>query len=292
MLLSQNRNPWGIFCYYLCVSGTVMFLRHPILTALSLAGALALTFARRLPGRGRLLWQSAILFAVVALLNPLIYHNGATVLFVLNDNPVTWEALAYGLVAAGMIVSVLFWMRAFAQIMSGDKVMYLLGALSPKLALLLSMTLRYIPLLRAQTHKTNQVQRAMGLYREDTIPGALRGRARVFSVMASWALENGITTADSMEARGYGSGRRTSFSLYRFRPGDVVGIATVVGLFALVMAGAWQGALRFDYYPGMQSPDTSPWAVVAYVSYGILAFLPSLLQFAEDWKWKCLKSKI
>ena len=45
-----------------------------------------------------------LLFLALALINPLISHNGATVLFVMNDNPVTLEALLYGINSAAMVV--------------------------------------------------------------------------------------------------------------------------------------------------------------------------------------------
>ena len=103
-----------------------------------------------------------------------------------------------------MIVSVLYWFRTLTHIMTSDKLLYLFGSVSPKLALILSMTLRYIPLFRSQIRKTQQAQKALGLYKEDSIPDNIRGGIRIFSVMVSWALENGVITADSMTARGYG----------------------------------------------------------------------------------------
>ena len=48
------------------------------------------------------------------------------------------------------------------------------------------------------------------------------GGGRVFSATATWALEYGIVTAASMEARGYGVGRRTRYSPYAFKHADIV----------------------------------------------------------------------
>lgn len=50
-------------------------------------------------------------------------------------------------------------------------------------------------------------------------------------VLLTWSLEEGLQTADSMKARGYGTGRRSSYSPYRWRPKD--GAA----LFFLLIAG-------------------------------------------------------
>ena len=165
------------------------------------------------------------LFLVMTLINPLVSHNGATVLFVMNHNPVTLEALIYGAVSATMILSILYWFRSFSHIMTSDKLLYLFGRLSPKLSLVISMSLRYVPLFGQQLRKVSQSQKALGLYKEDNIVDRIRGGIRIFSVMVSWALENGIITADSMTARGYGLGKRSSFSIFTWISHDILLLA-------------------------------------------------------------------
>ena len=43
-------------------------------------------------------------FLLMAFANPLLVHNGETVLFFMNDNPVTLEAMIYGGMSSLMIV--------------------------------------------------------------------------------------------------------------------------------------------------------------------------------------------
>lgn len=286
-----DYNPITIFIYFAAVSALPMFCANPTLAALSLCGAAALYVLR---GGARLRDAAvyAALFAVMAIVNPIFYHNGATVLFVAGDNPVTLEAAVYGVVASAVIVSVLLWFRSFSRIMTSDRLLYLFGRVSPKLALLLSMALRYIPLFGAQAKRVNDAQKALGLYKDDNIVDDIRGGTRVFSVMVSWALENGIITADSMTARGYGIGRRSFFAIYRFTRGDAALLCVTLALFAAAAAGVVAGAVTFTYYPVIVPPGNRLAETAVYAAYALLAFLPGLIEAEESVKWKYLQSKI
>ncbi|MGN1345202.1 MAG: energy-coupling factor transporter transmembrane component T [Eubacteriales bacterium] len=288
----EEYNPVATAIYFLSVAGVTMFCMNPVLLLLSLFGALLYFFLRNGRKNGTSHWMFLVLFLVMILLNPLVSHNGTTVLFVLNHNPITLEAAIYGIAAAVMILAVLYWFRSFTQIMTSDRLLYLFGKLSPKLALVLSMGLRYVPLFTRQAAKIHQTQTALGLYKEDNIIDRFRGGLRVFSVLITWALENGITTADSMAARGYGIGKRSHFSIFRLRKADLFLLLAVGILLAATLISIGSGALDFAYYPSVQPTPLSPAAFLGYVSYGILILLPTILDAEEKIKWKTLQSKI
>ena len=279
-------NPLAAALCLLAPAGVAMFSMDSLLLGLALLGSIV-TFLL-VGGKDGHGW-TALLFIGMALLNPLTYHNGATVLFVMNNNPITLEAALYGLAAAGMVVAVMYFFRSFSLIMTSDKLMYLLGGLSPRLALLLSMTLRYVPLFGQQAKKVQQSQRALGLYKDDNIVDSFRGGLRVFSVMVTWTLENGIITADSMTARGYGLGRRTHFSIFRFTRQDVCTISAVLMLTALTLWGLHGHDVV--YYPAIRFAPLTARAVTGYAAYGLLAFLPAILIGKEALLWHCFKSK-
>ena len=288
----EECNPIAAAAYFLAVTGIAMFCMNPVLLSVSLAGALLFFLVRNgRRGAGTHLWMLG-LFLVLFLVNPLFSHNGATVLFVLNDNPVTMEAAAFGAAAAVMVLAVVYWFRSFTQIMTSDKLLYIFGGLSPKLALVLSMGLRYVPLFGGQASKIRQTQTALGLYKEDNIVDRFRGGMRIFSVLVTWGLENGIVTADSMAARGYGCGRRSHFSIFRFRTPDALLLLTTLVLFASAAVSVGSGALDFAYYPVIRPPERSALAVSGCVSYGLLVLLPTILEAEEKIRWTCLKSKI
>lgn len=278
--------------YYLCVIGTAMFCMNPVVIVISLVGAAALfiTLSEKRSVKLHLSFFSLLL--IMALINPIWYHNGVTVLFVVNDSPVTLEALLYGIFASAMIIGVLYRLRTFTMIMTADKLLYVFGRLSPQLSLVLSMSLRFVPLIRTQISKVRNTQKALGIYREDNIADTLKGEMRIFSIIATWALENGIITADSMEARGYGENRRTSFSIFRFTRGDGLFLTLTLISTALFIAATATGETDFTFYPAMSGITLTPLSIAGYCSYCFLSILPCILEWKEDIRWKYLISRV
>lgn len=285
-------NPRAVAIWLLGCAAIAMLCPNPIIILLSLGGAAALRIARRdRETLGSLLFYLG-LAVITPLFNLIFSRSGATVLLVVNHHPVTLEALLCGLGSAVMLLAVLLWMRTFSVIMTTDRMMYLLGGLWPGLALLLSLTLRFIPLFGRQAQRINSTQRALGMYKDDNIVDSVKGGGRVFSILTTWALENGIITADSMRARGYGTGRRTAYTLYRFRMQDGVLTAAAAVLLGVCIAALLSGALDFEYYPRMQSIPASPMAIAAYGAYGLMVFIPTIIETEAKLRWHSLRSGI
>ena len=95
----RELNPAVLMIYYLSVIGTAMFCMNPVVIILSLTGACALFVTISEKSSIKLHISFFVLFLILAVINPIWYHNGVTVLFVVNDNPVTLEALMYGMMA-------------------------------------------------------------------------------------------------------------------------------------------------------------------------------------------------
>ncbi len=286
----SEYDPLAVTAIIFSITGVVMFCSYPAFTAVALiSGALYYTV---LCGRERLkrhVWFGA-LFAVLALANPLISHNGVTVLFVINNNPVTLEAFLYGINSAAMVVGALYWFSIFSKIMTSEKLLYITGVLSPKLSLVMSMAIRFVPMFRAQAKKVSDAQKAMGLFREDNFIDDIRGYMRIFSILTTWALENGITTADSMTARGYGVGRRTHFSSFRMRKNDILLLAAGALLLGLCAAAAL--SLSFSFYPRLEADTPDASGIAGIAAYAVLCMLPVIIETEATLKWKYLQSKV
>ena len=288
----NNYNPLITAVYFAAVITVVMFTMDPVIMTLSLIFSIIVYgildkmrgFRQHLP--------LLILGIILALLNPLTHHNGVTILFVMNDNPITLEALIYGIMTSFKIISVLYWFRSFSLLMTEDKLLYVLGRFSPKISLVLSMAIRYIPLFKERMKRTNEAQKAIGLYKEDNLIDTIRGGIRVFSIMVTWALENGIITADSMAARGYGTGRRTSFSLYRFKKKDILCLIILMLLFIPMSVILLSGRLKTVYYPELIFSYGNVISLIMYLLFFVFAAVPLILKLEEQLSWRFYLSKI
>lgn len=289
----ESYHPVVLMLYFVAVLAIAMFCWHPVLLALSLAGG-ALFYSTLVPARVFL--REAVFLALLAVavtaLNPFFSHGGATPLFFVNGNAVTLEAIRYGLALSVMLAGVVLWFRAYGMVMNTDKFLYLFGRLLPALSLVLSMAMRFIPLFRRQMKKVGDTQRAMGLYREESLPDRARFGMRIFSTMVTWALEHAVETADSMKARGYGLPGRSHFSLITFSGRDagvLVITACLAGIFA---AGAMAGGAAFSYYPRTAQLSFGAPSLTVYAAFGALCFLPAFIEIKEKTKWTYFKSKI
>lgn len=292
MRLFEEYYPTVVFMYFLFVTGMTMFCPNPLILGLSFIGGASFYIVRNGLSHGKVHLGLLVLFLVISLINPVISHNGVTVLFVLNNNPVTLEALLYGVNSALMVVSALYWFCSLTQIMTSDRIMHVFGRFSPKLALLISMTLRFVPLFSRQAEKVRSAQRALGLYKDDNIIDTLRGDMRVYSIVITWALEGGIVTADSMAARGSGTVRRTSYSEHHADVRDTVMLLFICLLFAVCCTAAATHSLDFSFYPELDSLSLGGTAAAGIICYGILVFLPSAADLEVNIRWNLLRSRI
>ena len=292
MLIFDNLNPVTIAVYYLAVVTVSMFTMNPVLHVIAFTGGILQFGFIKTGDKARTHVFYWLIGLILALIRPIFSHNGATVLFVVNDNPITKESFIYGANAAVMVVGVLYLFRVFSDTMTSDKLLYLFGRFSPKTALVMSMGLRFIPLLRRQKRMIGQAQTAIGINKDDNAIDRIKAGLNEFWATVGWGLENGIITADSMAARGYGQGRRSRFSLFRFKTGDAVMLITLAVLLTPVIAALATGRYDTSFYPRYTAAETGMSGIVGYICYGMLLAIPVLIIISENIRWKYLMSKI
>lgn len=286
-------HPAVLFLYYILVILFAMFTTHPVILLCMLAGGILLfALLHSLRTLADNLFYYFFVFLLIALSNPLFVHNGETILFFVNDNPVTLEAIFYGMVIALMIVGVMFWCKNYTVILTTDKFLYLFGKVIPTLSLVLSMAIRFIPLFKRQAQKIEKTQKTMGLYANESKADNLLGGIRVFDSLLSWSLENSIETADAMRARGYGLPGRTSFSLFRFHRRDGMLLGAIVLLAGMILYAYIRGSFYFMYYPSVSPIRAAAADLLRYGAVLLFMLLPSLVEIKEKVQWNCLKSRI
>ncbi len=266
---------------------------NPFILCLSLLGSLLLFIMLT---SMRTFWKEVrfylFVFILIAITNPLFVHKGETILFFLNDQPITFEAIIYGIFIAMMLVAVIFWSKAYSIIMTSDKFVYLFGKTIPKLSLVISMALRFIPNCKQQIKKVHQTQKTLGLYTSDSITDRIISGIRTFNSMIMWSLENAIEQADAMKAKGYGLKGRTNFSLFRWQTRDTVTIVTILCLFISIMVVNGMGGYQFSFYPTLSEWRLSQSELGKMCIVLLLVLLPTFMEIKENLQWKYAKLKI
>lgn len=293
----KNKDIFGSYhplvnmLYFVLVIVYSMMFMHPVCLCISFI--CAFSYAVSLNGKKMMRFSLAFLLPMLVLtvlFNPVFSHQGITILAYLPDgNPLTMEAIVYGLAAAFMLVTVVSWFSCFNAIVTSDKLVYLFGRIIPAMSLILSMALRFVPRFQAQIKIIANAQKCIG---RDMSQGGLLSRARhgirILSIMVTWALENAVETADSMKSRGYGLPGRTAFSIYRFDKRDCKALVFLIVCGGYMITGAMLGGLEFYYYPTIQTVWT-PYALSLFAAYAALCALPLFIDRKEAGKWK--KSK-
>lgn len=276
--------------FFVLVLAFAMFLSHP---AVQLAGLVcAALFALRCTGRGfgRRMAMLLPLMLLAAVVNPLVSHQGVTVLFRFpSGNACTLESVLYGISAAVRLGTAVLWFMGWNVVMTSDKFVYLFGRILPSLSLTLSMGLRFVPRLLRRTREVAQAQK-LARPAERGWLASIRRAGRVVSIVVTWALENALDTADSMKSRGYGLPKRTAFSLFRFTLRDGICLGILAALGGAVLAGSLTGGLKWWYYPapgGAAGAQAAVWTA----AFVLLAAFPLIFDAKEAIQWRASRSR-
>lgn len=273
--MTERLHPISMMVFFLFTILLPAFTGSPFFYLLSLVVGLLMLFdtlpvreiVKSIPGY-------LILFILISCFNPLFYHDGNTVLFYLNGQRITLEALAYGMNSALMVISVLIWCRCFTHYCTGDKIMYLFGAFSPKTAIIISMVLRFVPMYREHIETYRNTQRLLGIYGEGTLFEKIRGEFKIFGGFLSWILEHSMTTSDSMTARGYGASKRKAFRLFSFRTTDALICIIVFLSSAFIIYSIASGAFKTGFYPEIIFHRQTVFTGISYALFTVTAVIP------------------
>lgn len=248
-----REHPIVLGVYLLGGMIVTMTTMHPLLLCSSfLASALYGTWLL-----GKTFWKRTLgillpilFFAVVVM--PLFSHNGVTALFYINGMAVTLESVLYGLVMSLLLISIFSWFQIVNQLLDSEKLLYLSGRIFPSIGLLLSMVLRMLPLMQGRFREIQDGQRGMGRTgKHISWLGKVKLLLKELSILVSWSLESSIETSISMESRGYGTGKRTSFHLFHFDIRSGIWCGLFLGLYGMTLFFIGTGHYQAEYFPAI-----------------------------------------
>lgn len=263
-----------------------MFAVHPVLAAISLAGALAFSALARGP-RATLVglrWQLPML-ALVCLANPLFSASGTTLLARVGFVSIYLESLAYGACMGCVLVAMVVWFEDAACVLTQDRLLALGRGRGASVSLVVSMAAQLTPQLVRRSRGVEGARAACSAAgaREGSAQGRL---TRTSGQLVGWALEDSLERADAMRARGWESGcARTTYAPDVLRERDVALTCGALLLCALCAVLAWAACSQWRFYPAM--PRLVAWW--GYAPYAALMFLPAAAAVAERLRWRRLR---
>lgn len=276
----DSYHPGINFLFFVVVFLCTICFRHPVYLAISFFAAFV--YSVGLKG------IKTLIFNLCLLLFPFLYtmyysyytHFGVTNLRGnIIDNQITLEAVVYGLVRGFTVVTIIMWMICLFEIFTTDKIVYLLGRVSPKLSLFFAMLLRMVPRIKERAIKIGIARTGIG---KGIGQGNLMQRfwhlIQILSILITWFLENLVEIAVSMKSRGYSLKGRTAFSIYRFDNRDRSLVIFMFGCLTGVGMAVLFDQTKVYYDPVIVFPVVSAGSIVFWFIYGVFLLLPFILQ--------------
>ena len=268
------------FCYILGMLLITMSNMNPVIIAVSfISSFLYMIYIDGAAHIKRIAFISIPILLFSVIIMPLFYHNGVTPLFYVNDMQVTLEAVVYGISMTFLLLAVMQLFFIWNKWISSEKFLYLFGKISPSISLVLSMVFRMVPLMIKRWHDIHDAQKGMGCTVVNSIIGRMRQFVKEISILISWCLENSIDTSVSMESRGYGIGKRTSFHRFRWHIYDIIVIVTIIPIIILIFVSILNGGFMVNFFPEININQFSLYEKVLAVVYGVYAVMPLLIEF-------------
>lgn len=251
---------WSSTCLFIVLSTT-----NPAYKALVLAAALSALAAgagvRRIRG---LLVGVLLISAFAILLNFVSAHLGTTVLFELPaqipavGGPYTLEALAFGASGGITIAAAILSAAPFSLLLASHEVMDALPAALSRTGVAIAASINLVPAVATSFVHVTEAQRLRGWR-----PRGPRSWMEIVVPVVLTSVDGSIQLAESMEARGFGSGPRTAMKSSTLQRSDWLLVAASVMALAVFVASRAAGwAADWFPYPTLALPaiDLRPMA--------------------------------
>ena len=268
-------HPFALLLYYVAAVVLMVSISQPFLNLVIWIMALLHYFLLAGRKKGfRMLWYSLGTAVLCLVINPLLNHRGVTLLFMLGEWRITWEAVVYGIHMAMLLLASLLLFSCFSHHMTAEKIMTLMGKRLPSFALLFSMILRFVP-------KAGNDFRKMAV---------LHGNSpSMWQALLGITLEDAVQRSLSMKSRFYGKGVRSSYYYRKMDWYEILLCLLCVALSAGIPACQYMYRRSVRFFPGIHIDKLPLWSwILLFVFYG----LPLIWQGKEELSWYISRRKI
>jgi len=284
----ELSHPAVNFIYFASVITGMIAFQHPVFLGISyLCG-----FCYSVKRNG---WKAVVfnlcmfpLIIVYGLYYSTYNHFGVTVLHQnMIGNNLTVESVVYGLVLGTIATGVMIWFSCVYSVFTTDKVVYLFGKASPRLSLLLAITLRMVPRIKKEANRINTAQRGIG---RGANQGNLLQRAgnslRILSMLLTWLIDSLTICSESMQSRGSTLRGRTAFSIYRFDNRDRAYVIALFTFLTITMMAVLLQQTNITYDPQIVMNPITPLSWLFFGGYTALCLMPLVLDLWTEYRFR------
>jgi energy-coupling factor transport system permease protein len=229
----------------------VLVANNPAYRVLVLLVALNFLVARKLPGKRlgslvRMLLVGTLIATVVSLA---LSHAGAHVLFVIPNQvpgfagPVTLESAIFGLASGIGLSAAALTATPLSMVVDPYQLVDALPRQLDRAGATMAAALNMVPGIGRSFTSIREAQVIRGWR-----PRGPRSYAEIMVPVVLTSMESSIQLAEAMEARAFGSGRRTRWMPEPWRISDNV-VAATAALAALLFVAGRASGLVADWYP-------------------------------------------
>jgi energy-coupling factor transport system permease protein len=262
-----------------------MWCEHPVFQLLLLAVTL---FALARSGSMKAWWKTMRfvwpILLLIFVLNVLITKDGATVLYsgvrlpVFGALRITAEAMAFGAIMVLRMVTVIAAAALYINWLSPDRALGLVARVAGRSAVTAMLTARLIPYLSEQAKSVGDVMQTRGVrFHEGGVRKRLTARRPMMNVLLVSSLEGSWHVAEAMEARGFGQGKRTSYTRERWTRRDFFAWVAMLAALAVMIGLSLSDMTAYAFYPRLdQVGAVGSDGISGMVLLNLLLLLPPL----------------
>lgn len=277
---------------------SALLLENPLYVAAVCAGTLGLIGAAETWREcGAFLRIGLFVAMLIAILNPIVNNQGTHVLVYGPRIPlwghldITLEAVLYGLSSALRVFTVIAVCGLASTVVDPDGLLGIFSRISSRSSLAAALAVRLYPSMVCEAREIREAQLARGERLEEG--GWLRRSRAHLPMMLSLfqgSLDRAASIAESMSARGFGSGRRTRWRSRFWRIRDSVAVAAALAAIGVTAAAMVSGKGAYSFFP--TAPN--PWSALSPAAWTALSLtLSFVVVLTWSWKrWHWLRSRV
>jgi energy-coupling factor transport system permease protein len=267
---TPSSSPWRSF-HPLVVTGLLashvilafLWEYHPLLQTGQLLFLLAWAVREGCLRQAVTMFRIGVWFTVVfVVVNPLFSSLGERFLWrgpivaYFGRLDVTAEELLYSVMGVIRLYSILILSVMYQRFVDHDRFFFLFAKAAPRFVMTAVMAFRLFPYLSQEFARIREIAHVRGIRpRGPGLREKLRYTMLIMRPLLFGALEGSWLTAETLYARGFGSGPRSSYRTQPLKRREWLGLLMIGGMLLVAVWGRWLSFGAFAYFPALVWTD-------------------------------------